>query len=65
MKAILGPLMTYMAACDTTCDKFDAATAKWFKIDESGRKSNGDWTQQDISAYTPITSPSSHLTLLL
>jgi len=43
-----GPLMTYMAACEGTCDKFDATTAKWFKIDETGRSSNGDWVQQDI-----------------
>jgi len=44
-----GPLMTYMASCgSTTCDKFDASQAKWFKIDEAGRKSNGDWFQQDI-----------------
>lgn len=43
-----GPLMTYMAACTGTCDKFDATTAKWFKIDETGRTASGDWAQQDI-----------------
>ena len=47
-----GPLMTYMAACDTsTCDKFNGSTAKWFKIDQIGKKSDGStWYQQDISA---------------
>ena len=47
-----GPLMTYMAACDTsTCDKFNGSTAKWFKIDEIGKKSDGStWYQQDLSA---------------
>ncbi len=44
--------MTYMAACDTTtCDQFNGSSAKWFKIDQIGRKSDGgDWFQQDISA---------------
>jgi len=44
-----GPIMTYMASCgSTSCDKFDASNAKWFKIDQTGRKSNGDWVQQDF-----------------
>ena len=45
--------MTYMALCDTsTCDKFNGSTAKWFKIDEIGKKSDGTtWYQQDVSAY--------------
>lgn len=57
--------MTYMAACTGTCDKFDATTAKWFKIDETGRTASGDWVQQDISAlhYVPIFEQ--HLTLRL
>jgi hypothetical protein len=41
--------MTYMARCDTPCDKFDGSTAKWFKVDEIGKKSDGTWYQQDIS----------------
>ena len=43
--------MTYMAACEgTTCDKFDASNAKWFKIDQAGKKSDGsEWVQADIS----------------
>ncbi len=45
--------MTYMGACDSsTCDKFNGSTAKWFKIDQIGKKSDGNtWYQQDVSAY--------------
>jgi hypothetical protein len=47
----VGPLMTYMASCDTTtCDKFNGSTAKWFKIDQIGQKSGGTWYQQDVGA---------------
>jgi hypothetical protein len=51
--------MTYMGACDTsTCDKFNGSTAKWFKIDQMGKESDGNtWYQQDISAYRPPHSP--------
>ena len=44
-------MLTYMAACEgTTCDKFDASGAKWFKVDQVGKKSDGStWVQQDIS----------------
>ncbi|KAI0643271.1 glycosyl hydrolase family 61-domain-containing protein [Trametes meyenii] len=57
-----GPMMTYMASCgDTTCDKFDASGAQWFKVDEAGKKSDGStWVQQDVmngQAYT-MTLPS-------
>lgn len=47
-------MMTYLAECTgTTCDKFDAANAKWFKIDEVGKKSDGKtWKQQDISEWS-------------
>ena len=43
--------MTYMALCeDTTCDKYDATNANWFKIDEAGLKPDGSgWWQEDIS----------------
>jgi hypothetical protein len=46
-----GPIMTYMAACDTsTCDKFNGSTAKWFKIDQIGKKSDGTtFYMQDVS----------------
>jgi hypothetical protein len=44
--------MAYMASCDiTTCNKFNGSTAKWFKIDEIGKESNGNtWYQQDVGA---------------
>ena len=44
-------MMTYLAQCgNTTCDKFDPINAKWFKIDEVGKKNNSaTWFQQDIS----------------
>lgn len=47
----IGPMFTYMASCgSTTCDKFDAEKAKWFKIQEVGRKTDGSgqWFQQDL-----------------
>lgn len=46
-------MITYLGECTgTTCDKFDSTEAKWFKIDEVGKKSDGKtWKQQDISAY--------------
>ncbi|KAH8111152.1 glycosyl hydrolase family 61-domain-containing protein [Phellopilus nigrolimitatus] len=44
-----GPLMTYLSTCgNTTCDQFDAINAQWFKIDEAGKKDDGNWVQQDI-----------------
>ncbi|KAF9651788.1 glycoside hydrolase family 61 protein [Thelephora ganbajun] len=44
-----GPIMTYLASCgSTTCDSFDSRTAKWFKIDQAGRDSSGNWVQQQI-----------------
>jgi len=44
-----GPILTYMASCgNTTCDKFDPINAQWFKIQQDGRKSNGDWHQVDL-----------------
>ncbi|KAF8066992.1 glycoside hydrolase family 61 protein [Lyophyllum atratum] len=57
-----GPMLTYMASCgSTTCDKFDAQTAKWFKIQQVGRKSSGDaWAQADLmtGSPAPVTIPS-------
>ncbi|KAM5540091.1 hypothetical protein V8D89_006231 [Ganoderma adspersum] len=56
-----GPLITYMAVCKgTTCDKYDATNANWFKIDEAGLKPDGSgWWQEDImngQSYT-LTLP--------
>jgi len=58
----MGPMMTYMASCgSTTCDKFDAQTAKWFKIQQVGLKPDGEtWALQDLmnGAQANITLPS-------
>ncbi|CAA7263648.1 unnamed protein product [Cyclocybe aegerita] len=44
-----GPMLTYMASCgSTTCDKFNPTNARWFKIGQAGKKSNGQWFQQDL-----------------
>jgi len=45
----VGPMFTYMASCgDVSCDKFDAINAKWFKIEQSGRKKDGSWVQDEL-----------------
>lgn len=56
-------MLTYMASCgSTTCDQFDATTAKWFKIQEIGLDSSTEsgWAQADLMNGTPanITLPS-------
>lgn len=44
-----GPMLTYLASCgSTTCDQFDARTAKWFKIDQAGQDGHGGWIQKQI-----------------
>ncbi|KAF9501049.1 hypothetical protein BDN71DRAFT_1439291 [Pleurotus eryngii] len=46
-----GPMLTYMADCGQGgCEKFDATKAKWFKIQQIGRKTGGnkEWAQQDL-----------------
>ncbi|KAF8815954.1 glycoside hydrolase family 61 protein [Phlegmacium glaucopus] len=45
-----GPMLTYLANCgSTTCDQFDITNAKWFKIQQIGRKANSpDWVQADL-----------------
>ncbi|KAF9458540.1 glycosyl hydrolase family 61-domain-containing protein [Collybia nuda] len=54
-------MLTYMASCGSTpCNKFDSQGAKWFKIDQVGRKSNGQWAQQDLmnGQTAKVTLPS-------
>ncbi|KAL0579079.1 hypothetical protein V5O48_002921 [Marasmius crinis-equi] len=45
-----GPMLTYMASCgDKPCNQFDSTSAKWFKIQQVGRKGKGqDWAQADL-----------------
>jgi hypothetical protein len=43
----IGPMEVYLASCgSTSCDKFDASNAQWFKINEVGKR-NGQWVQKD------------------
>lgn len=55
----VGPLMTYMTSCgSTTCDQFDETGAKWFKINEVGKKDDGTWWQNDFKrAFLSCASP--------
>ena len=53
----VGPVMHYMAECTgvADCTTFDAANAKWFKIDEQGLKSDGaTWVMQDLYDGKPV-----------
>jgi len=44
-----GPLMNYMAACtNNDCSTFDGTKGKWFKVQQDGRESNGDWLQVEF-----------------
>ncbi|KAF9269749.1 hypothetical protein L218DRAFT_890571 [Marasmius fiardii PR-910] len=57
-----GPMLTYMASCGSDpCNKFDNRNAKWFKIQQVGRKSKGqEWAQADLmkGAVATIKLPS-------
>ena len=43
----MGPVSTYMTSCDGDCTKFDASSAKWFKVDASGF-TNGKWAATQL-----------------
>jgi len=44
-----GPLMNYMAPCDNgDCSTFDGTKGQWFKVQQDGRKPDGDWLQVDL-----------------
>ena len=59
-----GPLMTYMTSCgSTSCDQFDPTGAKWFKIDQLGKKDADTWYQADIREYRAIVRARSQLTV--
>ncbi|TFY76507.1 hypothetical protein EWM64_g7505, partial [Hericium alpestre] len=54
----IGPLMTYMARCQGTCDTFNGTGAQWFKIDELGQKPNSNgvkWFQADVQQGQAIS----------
>ncbi|KAJ7937850.1 glycoside hydrolase [Mycena leptocephala] len=42
----VGPLLTYLAACETSCAMFNPTEAtEWFKISEQGTMTDGHWYQ--------------------
>ncbi|KAI0631543.1 glycosyl hydrolase family 61-domain-containing protein [Trametes polyzona] len=58
----VGPVMTYMARCDSgPCSQFYATTAKWFKIAEAGQKvepgtgQSSNWYQADLTTGKPYS----------
>ncbi|KAJ7572663.1 glycoside hydrolase family 61 protein [Mycena floridula] len=57
----IGPMLTYLASCgDVSCDQFNTNNASWFKIQQDGKTSNGDWVQADLTTGKPakVTLPS-------
>ncbi|KAJ7818441.1 glycoside hydrolase [Mycena olivaceomarginata] len=45
----VGPMLAYLAACDTSCSTFKATqTTQWFKIAQQGTQSNGSWYQERL-----------------
>ncbi|KAG9037092.1 hypothetical protein FRB95_006947 [Tulasnella sp. JGI-2019a] len=44
----VGPLMTYIAACNGDCSSFSSLNAEWLKIDEAGLdNATGKWIQEE------------------
>ncbi|CDO75941.1 Auxilliary Activities Family 9 protein [Trametes cinnabarina] len=56
----VGPILTYMARCEgTTCDKFNATDAQWFKIAQAGLitgSSDSEWVQNLTTQGQPYTT---------
>lgn len=58
-----GPMLTYMTSCgSTSCAQYNSPTAKWFKIQQIGRKTDGSgqWAQADLmtGGLAVVTLPS-------
>ncbi|KAH8105242.1 glycosyl hydrolase family 61-domain-containing protein, partial [Cristinia sonorae] len=52
----IGPIISYLAECDGPCNQYDSTRAKWFKIDQKGKKSNSNtWVQQDLFDSKPVS----------
>ncbi|KAI0739448.1 glycoside hydrolase [Daedaleopsis nitida] len=50
----VGPLMTYLASCGSAgCASFNHSSARWFKIQESGLRSDGTWAMHDLYVGEP------------
>ncbi|KAJ7618314.1 glycosyl hydrolase family 61-domain-containing protein [Mycena polygramma] len=57
---LVGPMMAYLANCGSvTCDKFDVAGAKWFKITQEGMTAPRVWVQGELTQGHPanVTIP--------
>lgn len=52
----IGPVMHYMASCGSaSCEQFDSAQGRWFKIDQQSYKpGQAQWVQQDAVDGVPI-----------
>ncbi|KAJ7244701.1 glycoside hydrolase, partial [Mycena rebaudengoi] len=58
----VGPMLTYLSSCGNgPCSEFDASPASWFKIEESGRGTDGKWVQAQLS--TIYSGAAANLTL--
>ncbi|KAI0084578.1 glycosyl hydrolase family 61-domain-containing protein [Irpex rosettiformis] len=52
-----GPVITYMGSCgNTAANECDAGNVKWFKIDEVGRGSDGQWVQASLMSGKSISA---------
>ncbi|PIL34356.1 hypothetical protein GSI_03131 [Ganoderma sinense ZZ0214-1] len=52
----VGPLMTYMASCAPGgCVTFNSLSAKWFKIQQSGLRTDGTWAMKDLYDGFPVS----------
>ncbi|KAF8170821.1 glycosyl hydrolase family 61-domain-containing protein [Mycena galopus ATCC 62051] len=49
----VGPIMTYLARCNSSCAEFDASEAQWFKIGEQGQDADGNWAQAKLDDGSP------------
>ncbi|KAI0515162.1 family 61 glycoside hydrolase [Xylaria bambusicola] len=46
----IGPVLTYVAACNGDCSKADKTALKWVKIDEAGWDSTSGWASAKLIA---------------
>ncbi|KIJ24777.1 lytic polysaccharide monooxygenase [Sphaerobolus stellatus SS14] len=55
---MIGPAITYMAKCDTSCDTFNSNNAKWFKVDQQAQpnpRNLSHWIAEDVHNGAPVT----------
>ncbi|KAJ6483978.1 glycoside hydrolase family 61 protein [Mycena sanguinolenta] len=49
----MGPILTYLARCESNCAEFNASEGRWFKIAEQGPDANGNWAQAKLEEGSP------------